>query len=447
MAWKLKKYYLKTPDDVLRVVNDDNIKTIALRFTDLRGRWQKVQVRSSVLDAESIDRGIGVSKSSMNWVRKVQKGDVLMIPDPASAFLDPFSEVPTLIMICNIHDPAVGQRYSHDARSIAQRAESYLLGTDIGETARYGLQFEYFLEARSEQSANSLDATDTRRSSARVRSYKLRSEEVHLPAPPPGALEDVSAQIVAALENIGIKLEAHEVGTGSQSKIDVGFSALTSMADKVMISKYVVENVVARRGVTATFMPPMDNTGLGVGVYQGIWLGERPLFAGDGYAGTAALMRHYIAGLVAHASALLEIYWAGDKSHQRLVPSLKSPVNLDYSSVNHSSTTWTPMSTSDCKPRCAEFRCPGLPGNPYLAFAAMLMAGIDGFHNRLYNLDPDAPLDGLTLDELPSASSKESRKALEVDHAFLLRGDVFSPDVIAALLIRSSVNEPKPTRE
>ena len=435
MAWELKKYYLKTPDDVLRAVNDDNIKTIALRFTDLRGRWQKVQVRSSVLDAESIDRGIGVSKSSMNWVRKVQKGDVLMIPDLASAFLDPFSEVPTIIMICNMHDPAVGQRYSHDARSIAQRAESYLLDTDIGDTARFSLQLEYFLEAHS-----------TRRSGARVRSYKLRSEEVHLPAPPPGALEDVSAQIVATLENIGIKLEAHEVGTGGQSKIDLGFSALTNVADKVMICKYVVKNVVARRGVTATFMPPTD-TGLGVGVYQGIWLGERPLFAGDGYAGTAALMRHYIAGLVAHASALLEICWAGDKSHQRLVPSLKSPVNLDYSRVNHSSTTWTPMSTSNCKPRCAEFRCPGLPGNPYLAFAAMLMAGIDGFHNRLYNLDPDAPLDGLTLDELPSASSKELRKALEVDHAFLLRGDVFSPDVIAALSDTIIRKRPKPTRE
>jgi glutamine synthetase len=436
------------PEDVLRVVKDDNIKTIALRFTDLLGRWQKVEVRSSVLDPESMDRGIAVSKLSMNWIRKIQKGDIWMIPDPSSAFLDPFSEVPTLIMICNIHDPAVEQRYSHDARSIAQRAERYLLDTDIGETARFGLRLEYFLGPRTD---NSLKAADTRQGTARVRSYKLRSE-VHLPAAPPGALEDIRVQIAATLANVGIKLEANEIGTGGQSKIGVGLTSLTSMADNVMICKYVVENVVARRGMMATFMPPTDNTGSGVSVYQGIWLGERPLFAGDGYAGTAALMRHYIAGLVAHAPALLAICSASDKSLHRLSPSLKAPVNLDYSRFNRSSTARGPISRSDCRPRFAEFRCPGLPGNPYLAFAAMLMAGIDGFHYRLYNVDRDEPLERLTLDELALGlgstlrlgSTEELRKALEADRAFLLRGDVFKPYEINALsnTIIRKVREP-----
>jgi glutamine synthetase len=438
-----RAFVYKTPEDVLRAIKDERILTIALHFTDLTGRWQEVRVPSHVLELQSFDRGIGVSSSAIRLVRQIERDGMLMIPDPATALLDPISEQPTLIMICNIYDPIVGQRYSGDPRSIAQKAEAYLLHTDIGETVDFGLELEYFAcdEAHIEHSARSLDAAKTQRGTARCRSNRtatLLPKKTHFSAPPPGVLEDVSMQLVATLEKVGITVEIHndEVATSGHCKVDVAPNTLTRMADNLMIYKYVVENVVRQRGITANFIPILGSRSSGVGVYQSIWLGERPLFAGNGYAGSAALMRHYIAGLVEHAAALLPICSRSGKSHRPLTPSLRVPVNLDYSRFDHSSMPQAPMNSRDLKASRAEFRCPGLPGNPYLAFAAMLMAGIDGFQNRLYHLPPDEPLEKLykPFHELASGSFESLLDALETDHAFLLQGDVFTPDVIEAYL-------------
>ena len=446
-----RAFAYKTPEDVLRVIKDERILTIALSFTDLTGRWQKVRVPSHVLELRSFDRGIELSSSAIRRVRQIERDDMLMVPDAATAFLDPISEQPTLIMICNICDPIVGQRYSGDPRSIAQKAEAYLLHTDIGETVNFGLALEYFVcnEAHIEQSATSMDAAKTKQSAAPSRSNHtatLRPEKTYFPAPPPRVLEDVSKQLVATLEKVGISVEIHndEFATSGHCKVDMAPNILTRMADNLMIYKYVVENVVRQRGMTANFIPTLGSSGSGVGVSQSIWLGQRPLFAGNGYAGSAALMRHYIAGLVEHAAALLRICSPSGKSHRPLTPSLRAPVNLDYSRFDHSSMSQAPMNSRDLKASRAEFRCPGLPGNPYLAFAAMLMAGIDGFQNRLYHLDPEEPLEKLykPFHELASGSFENLPDALETDHAFLLQGDVFTPDVIEAFL--SSVKHCKP---
>lgn len=443
-------YNCKTVADVLRTIKDDKVEMIDLRFTDLPGLWHHFSVPPSALDPDSFVNGVGFDGSSIRGFQEIQESDMLVIPDPTTAFLDPFTEARTLVLICNIRDPVSGQSYSRDVRYIAQKAESYLGGIGIGDTAYFGPELEHFVfnEVRYDQGTNygyyEIDAVEANWNAAKKDGpsygHKLRPKEGYFPVPPADLLQDARTEMVSILERLGIAVEAHhhEVATGGQGEIDMRFTTLTRMADNVMIYKYVVKNVARKRGMTATFMPKplFGDNGSGMHVHQSLWQGERPVFAGDGYAGSSDLMRHYIGGLLKHAPALLAICAPTVNSYRRLVPGFEAPVNLGYSSRNRSAACRIPMYSPDPKTKRVEFRCPDPSCNPYLAFAAMLMAGLDGIQNRTNPGDPiDKNLYDLPSEELaqvPSApgSLEEALDELEADHQFLLKGNVFTRDVV-----------------
>ncbi len=325
-------YNLKTPEDVLRAIKDDKIQMIDLRFTDLSGLWQHCSVPPSVFGLESFEDGVGYGGSSIRGFQEIQESDMLAIPDPASAFLDPFTERPVLVLICNIRDPVTGKSCTRDPRSIAQKAEAYLRTTQIGNTANFGLELEHFMfnEVRSDQSVNNdyyeaAAAGVNWSAPRRVGPGPVPRPKEGCPVPSADLLQAVRTQMVATLEQIGIKVEAphHEVATGGQGGIALRYASLTRMADNVMVYKYVAGNVARQCGMTAAFMPTpgFGDHGSGMRVHQSIWQGEQPLFAGDGYAGTSALMRHYIAGLLEHAPALLSICAPRANSYRRLAQS------------------------------------------------------------------------------------------------------------------------------
>ena len=443
-------YGCKTPDDVLKVIKDQTIEMIDVRFTDLPGLWQHFSVPPGALGSDSFVEGIGFDGSSIRGFQEIQESDMLIIPDPGTAFRDPFTEAPTLVMIGTIRDPVGGQPYSRDPRHIAQKAEAYLKSTDIGDTAYIGPELEFFVfnEVRYDQGTNygfyEIDAVEANWRAQERRGpnlgHKLRPKEGYFPVPPADTLQDARTSMTTTLERIGIPVEAHhhEVATGGQGEIDMRFTTLTRMADNVMIYKYVVKNVARQRGMTATFMPKplFGDNGSGMHVPQSVWKEAKPMFAGEGYAGSSSLMLHYIAGLLRHAPALIAICAPTVNSYRRLVPGFEAPVNLAYSQRNRSAACRIPMYSPDPKAKRVEFRCPNPSCNPYLAFAAMLMAGLDGIENRmapgepmdknLYDLPPEE------LDKVPTApgSLEEALDALEADHQFLLKGDVFTEDVI-----------------
>jgi len=443
-------YTCTSPEDVLRTIKDDKIEMIDLRFTDLPGLWQHFSVPPRALDLDSIAEGVGFDGSSIRGFQEIQESDMLVIPDPTTAFLDPFAEARTLVLICNIRDPITGQSYSRDSRHIAQKAETYLKGTAIGDASYFGPELEHFVfnEVRYDQSTNygyyEIDAVEANWSAAKKNGpslgHKLRPKEGYFPVPPADQLQDARTNMVSILEEMGVAVEAHhhEVATGGQGEIDMRFAALTRMADKVMIYKYVVKNVARQRGMTATFMPKplFGDNGSGMHVHQSIWKGERPIFAGDGYAGSSELMRYYIGGLLKHAPALLAICAPTVNSYRRLVPGFEAPVNLGYSQRNRSAAVRIPMYSANPKTKRVEFRCPDPACNPYLAFAAMLMAGLDGIQSRI---EPGAPIDKNLYDlppveraKIPSTpgSLDEALDALKSDHQFLLKGEVFTRDVV-----------------
>jgi glutamine synthetase len=443
-------YDCKSPDDVLKIVKDEKIQMVDLRFADLPGLWQHFSVPPGALKPESFSDGIGFDGSSIRGFQEIQESDMLVVPDPASTFLDPFTEAPTVVLICNISDPVIGQPYSRDSRYIAQKAELFLNSTQIADTAFMGPELEHFVfnDVRYDQGTNygyyEIDAIEANWNVKNVdkpgQGHKLRPKEGYFPVPPADLLQDARTDMVMMLERIGIDVEAHhhEVATGGQGEIDMKFATLTRMADNVMIYKYVVKNVARKRGMTATFMPKplFGDNGSGMHVHQSLWQGSRPLFAGDGYAGSSDLMRQYIGGLLQHAPALLAICAPTVNSYRRLVPGFEAPVNLGYSQRNRSAACRIPMYSPDPATKRVEFRCPDPASNPYLAFAAMLMAGIDGILNRI---DPGDPIDK-NLYDLPPAelatvplapgSLEEALDALAADHRFLLKGDVFTADVI-----------------
>jgi glutamine synthetase len=443
-------YNCQTPDDVLAAIRSDAIEMIDLRFTDLPGLWQHFSVPPSALDADSFTDGVGFDGSSIRGFQEIHESDMLVVPDPAAAFRDPFAEAPTLVLTCNISDPITGQSYSRDARYIAKKAETYLRHTSIGDIAYFGPELEHFVfnQVRYDQGTNysyyEIDAVEANWNAARrdgpSLGHKLRPKEGYFPVPPADSLQDARTSMVLTLERIGIPVEAHhhEVATGGQGEIDMRFAPLTRMADNVMIYKYVVKNVAHQRGMTATFMPKplFADNGSGMHVHQSIWQGDRPIFAGDGYAGSSETMRYYIGGLLKHAPALLAICAPTMNSYRRLVPGFEAPVNLGYSRRNRSAACRIPVYSTNPKATRVEFRCPDPSCNPYLAFAAMLMAGLDGIQKRM---DPGEPMDkdlyNLPPEELakvPSApgSLEQALDALEADHDFLLTGDVFTSDVI-----------------
>jgi glutamine synthetase len=452
---------LRNPEDVLKAVTDQRIEMIDLRFTDLPGLWQHFSVPPGAVDLDSMVEGLGFDGSSIRGFQEIQESDMLVVPDATTAFLDPFTEAKTLVLVADIRDPVTGQPYSRDVRHIARKAESYLESTGIGDVCYFGPELEHFIfdDVRYDQGTNygyyEIDAVEANWNVAKRDrpglGHRLRPKEGYFPVPPSDALQDARTEIVLRLQEIGIAVEAHhhEVATGGQGEIDMRFATLTRMADSVMAYKYVVKNVARRRGMTATFMPKplFGDNGSGMHVHQSIWKRGAPIFSGTGYAGSSDLMRYYIGGLLKHAPALLAICAPTVNSYRRLVPGFEAPVNLGYSARNRSAACRIPMYSSDPKSKRVEFRCPDPACNPYLGFAAMLMAGLDGIQNRI---DPGEPIDknlyDLPPEELKNVPStpgslEESLIALDADREFLIKGDVFTEDVIKTYVEYKRVRE------
>jgi glutamine synthetase len=436
-------YYLETPEDVLHAIKDDKIQMVDLRFTDVSGAWQQILVPM----IETLQNRLGFDRCSTHCFNGIQENEMLVTLAPAAAFLNPFSEISTLVVICNIRDPITGQNYTHDPRYIAQKAEAYLKKTQIGDTANFGLEFEHFVFNGLHNGQSTYYHYQEVAKDETMASHQgniLCPKQGYFSAPPADMLQHFCTMMVTTLERVGITVETerHELASGAQAKIKMRFATLTHIADNLMIYNFVLKNVTSQLGMMASFMPnPLfGDGGFSLHVYQSIWQGGQPLFAGDGYAGSSALMRHYIAGLLEHAPALLAIC----ASNRRLMPE-ESPVKLGgQAQRDRSAGSRIPIYSSSPHTTRVDFHYFDPLCNPYLAFAAMLMAGIDGFHNRLYSIDPDEPIEKL-YDLPPQDSTKilsapsslnEPLDPLELDDDFLLHGDVFTPDVIEILRLR-----------
>jgi glutamine synthetase len=436
---------------VLDLVRDRRLQVVDVKFCDLPGTWQHFSIPASALDEDVFREGLGFDGSSIRGFQAINESDMLLLPDPASAFVDPVLEVPTLSLTCDIYDPVTLEPYSRDPRFIAFKAEEYLKTTGIATTSYWGPEAEFFIfnSVRFDQNAFEgyyhIDSEEGIWNSGRNGTPNLghrpRHKEGYFPVPPIDRLQDVRSKIMLALTEAGVPVEVqhHEVGTAGQAEIDIRFGTLVQTADRMMIYKYLVKNVCHRLGYTATFMPKplFGDNGSGMHCHQSLWNGNSPLFFDEnGYALISELARHYIGGLIAHAPALLALCAPTTNSYRRLVPGFEAPVNLMYSARNRSAICRIPMYSVSPKTKRVEFRAPDPSANPYLAFAAMLMAGLDGIQKQL---EPPAPIDEdlYELHDERKASIKtvpgslpESLEALEQDHEFLLQGDVFTPDVI-----------------
>jgi glutamine synthetase len=437
------------PQEVLDFAKKKEVRQLDLRFSDIPGLQHHITYPISELSLDSFENGFGIDGSSIRGWAAINESDMLLIPDPSTAFVDPFYQIPTLVMIGNVRDPLTRQSYERDPRWIAQKAEVYLQNSGLGDTAYFGAEAEFFIfdNIRFDQNAHSgfyfIDAEEGRWNSGRETNnlgYRPRYKEGYFPVPPTDHYQGLRSEMVDTMEKCGIVVECHhhEVATAGQCEIDQRFDTLVKSADNMMLYKYIVRNVAQENGKTATFMPKplFGDNGSGMHTHQSIWKQGQALFAGDGYAGLSQTGLWYIGGLLKHARALSAIIAPTTNSYKRLVPGYEAPVNLAYSRRNRSAACRIPMYSASPKAKRVEFRPPDPSANPYLAFAAMLMAGIDGVLNRM---DPGEPLDkdiyDLSPEEMKSvpsmpASLDEALGCLEQDHAFLVKGDVFSEDLI-----------------
>jgi glutamine synthetase len=434
---------------------------VDLKFCDLLGTWQHVTLPIRAFDESAFDEGLGFDGSSIRGWQGIDESDMLLMPDAASAILDPFTEQPTLSLICEIADPLTRDGYGRDPRRIARRAEEYLRETGIADTAHFGPECEFFVfdEVHYDLAVNrahySVDSAEGHWNSGKPGlGYTVREKEGYFPPAPHDTLHDLRTRMVLTLERLGIPCEFHhhEVASGGQCEIDLRYQTLTRMADQVMVYKYVVKNVARAAGKTATFMPKpiFGDNGSGMHTHQSLWLEGTPLMADkSGYAGLSQLARAYVGGLLAHAPALLAFCAPTTNSYRRLVPGYEAPVNLVYSQRNRSACIRIPMYSDSPKAKRVEFRCPDAAANPYLAFAAMLMAGLDGIKR---GLEAGAPADYDLFEESHGeiaqvpGSLAEALDALEADHAFLLEGGVFSEDLIRTWIDYKRENEVDPVR-
>ncbi len=445
-----------TPKEVLALIKEHDIKMVDVRFTDMPGTWQHFSLPASMLSEDDFVHGLGFDGSSIRGFQAINESDMLVVPDPDTAFIDPMLKIPTLALICDIRDPLTGENYSRDPRYIAKKAEEYLRNSGIADTAYFGPEAEFFLfsDVRFDQGSHFgyyfLDSDEGIWNSGADRSgknlgYRPRYKEGYFPCPPLDALQDVRSQITLNMMAAGIEVEVHhhEVATAGQCEIDMRFDSLLRMADKLVKYKYIVKNTARQFGLTATFMPKplFGDNGSGMHCHQSLWKEGQPLFYDPkGYALLSDTARWYIGGILTHAPALLAICAPTTNSYRRLVPGFEAPINLVYSQRNRSAAIRIPTYSDSPKARRIEFRAPDPTCNPYLAFSAMLMAGIDGIKNRI---EPPPPLDvdiyELTAEEKAHirgtpGSLAESLDALEADHDFLLAGGVFTPDVIETYL-------------
>jgi glutamine synthetase len=451
----------KTPKDVVKLVQEKGIKVVDFKFMDFPGLWQHFSQPASELSEDSFTEGVGFDGSSIRGWQAINESDMLLIPDPATSLIDPFREVPTLSLICNILDPITKEKYTRDPRNIALKAEAYLQSTGIGEIAYFGPEAEFFIfddvryESGSNKSFYMIDSIEGIWNSGREENpnqgYKIRHKEGYFPVPPSDHFQDLRTEMMLTMIDCGIPIEAqhHEVATAGQAEIDMRFEKLTLQADRLLLFKYIIKNTAFKYGKTATFMPkPLyGDNGSGMHTHISIWKGNRNLFAGNSYAGLSEMALHFIGGLLKHAASILAFAAPSTNSYKRLVPGYEAPVNLAYSARNRSAAVRIPMYSQSEKAKRVEFRPPDPSCNPYLTFSALLMAGLDGVQNKI---DPGDPLDK-NLYDLPPEQAKLVKKvpasldaalaALEADHDYLLKGDVFTEDVIEEWIHYKTVNE------
>ena len=444
----------KTPSEILQAVAAEEYEFIDLRFCDLPGQVQHFTIPADQLNEDGFEEGFGFDGSSIRGFQEIQESDMILKPDPATAFLDPFMKHKTLVLYCYVHDPITGEPYDRDPRYVAAKAEAYLEGTGIADTSYWGPEAEFYIfdsarfqqneyssfhEVQSVEGAWYSGAEDDGKNQA----YKPRFKEGYFPVPPTDHFQDLRSEMSLELKKVGIEVELHhhEVGTAGQAEIDIKYTTLLRQADDVTIFKYIVKNVAWAHGKTVTFMPKpvfMDN-GSGMHSHQSLWKDGVPLFYDEnGYAGLSDMARWYIGGLLKHAPAVLAFAAPTTNSYRRLVPGYEAPVNLVYSQRNRSAAVRIPLYSQKPAAKRLEFRCPDPSANTYLAFAAMLMAGLDGIQNQI---EPPPPVDKDIYDmpptdlaNLPSVpgSLEEALAALEADHDFLLQGDVFTESLLKA---------------
>ncbi|WP_299484480.1 type I glutamate--ammonia ligase [Acaryochloris sp. IP29b_bin.137] len=457
----------QSPQDILNWIKNDNIQVVDLKFIDMPGIWQHLTLYQDQIDESSFTDGVAFDGSSIRGWKAINESDMAMVPDPNTAWIDPFMEEPTLSMICSIQEPRTGQPYDRCPRSIAQKALDYLASTGIGDTAFFGPEAEFFVfeDVRFDQTENSayyyVDTKEGRWNSGAVEEggnlgYKPRYKEGYFPVSPTDTLQDMRTEMLLTMAKCGVPIEKHhhEVATGGQCELGIKFAPIIESGDNLMIYKYCVKNVAKKYGKSATFMPkPLFNdNGSGMHTHQSIWKAGQPLFWGDGYANLSQTALHYIGGILKHAPALLALTNPTTNSYKRLVPGFEAPVNLAYSQGNRSASIRIPLSGPNPKAKRLEFRCPDATCNPYLAFAAMLCAGIDGIKNQI---DPGSSLDVDIYDLSPEALAKipstpgsllEALEALQNDHGFLVDSGVFTKDFVENWIEYKLDNEVNPMR-
>jgi glutamine synthetase len=454
----------KTVKDVLEM--GKNVKMVDIRFTDLPGTWQHFTIPVRRMDEEFFSEGLPFDGSSIRGFQEIHESDMLLLPDADTAFIDPVAEIPTLVITCNVHDPITLQPYSRDPRYVAKKAEAYLKQTGIADIAFFGPEAEFFIfdnvrySSGTNESYYHVDSEEGWWNSGRGDrpNYggQISPKRGYFPVPPTDTLQTVRSLILMALEQTGVPMEIHhhEVATAGQTELGMRFNTLTRMADNLLLYKYIAKNVARQNGKTVTFMPKplFGDNGSGMHVHSSLWKGETNVFYdAGGYAGLSETAKYYIGGLLKHAPALLALTSPTTNSYRRLVPGFEAPVNLAYSQRNRSAICRIPV-TKSSKAKRVEFRAPDASSNPYLCFAAIMMAGLDGIQNRI---DPGDPSDK-DLYELPAEEAKLIKqvpgsldlvlKALEADHEFLLKGDVFTMDLLEAYIDYKRTVELDPVR-
>ncbi len=441
---------MSTPKQALEMASKAGAKMVDVKFVDTFGTWQHFTLPFSELNEDSFSEGLGFDGSSIRGWKSIEASDMLAMPDAATAFIDPFCAVPTLSLTCTIAETGTKEAYNRDPRGISQKAEKFLQGTGLADEAVFGPEAEFFIfdnvqfDHKSNGTFYSIDSEEalwnTGRDEMPNLGYKIRHKEGYFPVGPLDTQQDIRTEMCLMMESLGIRIERqhHEVATAGQAEIDFRFDTLVKTADNMMLYKYVIKNVAKKHGKTATFMPKplFGDNGSGMHTHQSLWKKGKPLFAGTGYAGLSKTALHYIGGLLQHAKALCALCSPTTNSYKRLVPGFEAPVNLAYSQRNRSAAIRIPTYSENPKTKRIEYRPPDPSANPYLCYAAMLMAGLDGVLNKI---DPGEPVDKNMYELEPEELAKvpqvcgslaEALEHLEEDHKFLLKGDVFTRDFL-----------------
>ena len=441
---------MSTPKSVIEMAKKTGAKMVDIKFVDTFGTWQHFSCPIAELTEEVFSEGFGFDGSSIRGWKSIEASDMLAMPDPDTAFIDPFCAVPTLSLTCTIAETGTKEAYVRDPRGIAQRAEKYLISTGLADQAFFGPEAEFFIfdnvqfDSKSNGTFYSIDSEEgiwnTGRDEMPNLGNKIRHKEGYFPVPPLDTQQDIRTEMVLTMEELGLQIEKqhHEVATAGQAEIDIRFDTLVKMADHMMVYKYVLKNVAKTHGKTVTLMPKplFGDNGSGMHTHQSLWKKGKPLFAGNEYAGLSKMALYYIGGLLKHAHALCAFCSPTTNSYKRLVPGFEAPVNLAYSSRNRSAAIRIPTYSDNPKAKRLEYRPPDPAANPYIAFAALLLAGLDGVQNKI---DPGEPIDKNMYELPPEEHAKIPQilgsldaavNALEKDHAFLLKGDVFTEDFL-----------------